>query len=368
MKFLHTGDLHLGRSFALLGSRGEEAREVQMETFHRILGLCRSEGADFLLVAGDLFDSNEVSARLAARVVRELEELAPIPVLVLPGTHDVLDDGGIYRGGPFNRDGSNIFVFGVHAESCRVGETSVHGYPNTTKQGGVHPLAELTADLTARFNVAAIHASLTIEGKYNPEDYLVETAEIEASGMDYVALGHWHSEYELPTTVPAWYCGAPEQTKFEEKAGAVLLVELGEGGVTVRSVEVGGLRWAIADIDVGLSPPGGPLENEVASLAGPRTILRVRLKGTWPHGSHPDIAALEEEHADDFFHLEVDDSYAVFPLEDLDGLFAAGTVGARFVEGLHLRIAEAGSDGEKALLEEALYLGAGLISGQLGVG
>ncbi len=160
--------------------------------------------------------------------------------------------------------------------------------------------------------------------------------------MDYVARGHWYSEYELTTQVPAWYCGAPEQTKFEEKAGRVLVVELKEGRATVHSREVGALRWLVRDIDVGLRPPGRPLESELAALAGPDTILRARLKGTWPQDSSPDIAGLEEECAGDFFHLEVDDSGTAFPLEleEVDELFAAGTVGARFVEGLRGRIAE----------------------------
>ncbi len=368
MRFLHTADLHLGRSFKLLGTKGERAREIQWETFQRITALCRSEGVDFLLIAGDLFDSNEVSARLLNRVVRELRELAPIRVLLLPGTHDVLEEGSIYRGPAFSADDTNIFVFGLGGDSCQVGEAAVHGHANTTKQGGVHPLSALTPDASVRWNVAAVHASLTIEGKHNPDDYLVEEAEIEASGMDYVALGHWHSEYEIPGPVPAWYSGAPEPTGFGEKAGGILLVECGEGAAMVRRLEVGGLRWIAQDIDIGLHPPGGPLEKEVAELVSPDTVLRLKLRGTWPPDVTPDVEALEEEFRADCFHLEVDGSGTAFPLESVDGLFAPGTVGARFVEDLYERIAGTDSEEERSLLEEALYLGAGLLSGRQGVG
>ncbi len=368
MRFLHTADLHLGRSFTLLGGKGERAREIQWETFRRITELCRSRNIEFLLIAGDLFDSNEVSDRLAGRVARELQELAPMPVLILPGTHDVLDEGSVYRRELFKRDSSNIFVFGLHGETCRVGNTAVHGYANITKQGGVHPLAGLAANREAIFNVAAVHGSLTIEGKHSPDDYVVEEAEIEDSGMDYVALGHWHSEYRLPTQVPACFSGAPEPTAFGEKAGQVLIVELGEGPAGIERVEVGGLHWLSVDIDVGLNPPGGPLEKEVASLASPDVVLRLKLLGTWPSDINPDVEALEEEFAGECFHLEVDGSGTTFPLEEVDGLFAAGTVGARFVEDMRDRIAVAGSEEGRALLEEALYLGAGFIFGRQGVG
>ncbi len=366
MKFLHTADLHLGRSFKLLGKKGESAREVQWETFERITALCRGEGVDFLLIAGDLFDSNEVSARLADRVARTLQGLAPIRVFILPGTHDVLDEGSIYRRESFNPEGSNICVFGIHGATNRVGKAAVHGHANTTKQGGVHPLPELTSDPEAVWNVAAIHASLTIEGKHSPDDYLVDAAEIDAAGMDYVALGHWHGEYRLPTQSTAWYSGAPEATGFGEKAGSVLLVTLGEGTAVVESREVGRLRWQVADIDVALHPPGGPLEKAVADLAGPDVILRAKLCGTWPPDASPDTRGLEEDYSPDFFHLEVNDAGTSFPLEDVEDLFPAGTVGARFVESLHERIASAASEEERALLQEALYTGAGMIAGKRG--
>ena len=152
--------------------------------------------------------------------------------------------------------------------------------------------------------------------------------------MDYVALGHWHKKSEYSSgAVTAWYSGAPEPTKYDEAGGAwfVLLVEIGPGKPDVKPVVVGKFQWLDSTLDVSTCPPGGPLEAEVKLMEGDDVILRLRLKGTIPRGEEVDAEALVDEFADAFFHLEVDDSRVSFPLDDVDGLFATGTVGDLFV-------------------------------------
>jgi len=61
MKILHTADVHLGRPFSGLGSRGKQLRAAQLGTLRRIVDIAASEKVDCVVIAGDLFDSNEVS-------------------------------------------------------------------------------------------------------------------------------------------------------------------------------------------------------------------------------------------------------------------------------------------------------------------
>ena len=57
MRIAHTSDWHIGKK--LMGrDRGEEFKEVLAE----IARICRDEGVDLLLVAGDVFDTYTPSA------------------------------------------------------------------------------------------------------------------------------------------------------------------------------------------------------------------------------------------------------------------------------------------------------------------
>jgi DNA repair exonuclease SbcCD nuclease subunit len=228
---------------------------------------------------------------------------------------------------------------------------------------------ELKPDTTAQFNIAVIHASVEIEGKASPDDYLVSTKEISSSGMDYVALGHWHRMNNFSTKgVPAWYCGSPEATKFDEadKAGHVLLVNLGEE-TTVEPRKVGQYEWLEKTLDVAISTPGDLLNSEIKKLSGEKVLLRLQLKGTLPHRHDIDANLLEEEFAESFFYFAVNDSKVGYPVKDVDKLFAKGTIGDLFISKLKDLIQQAKSKEEKKVLKEALYVGASYISKELEV-
>jgi len=368
MKFVHTADFHLGKSFSIVGEKGALLREAQMYTLKRIVSLTESEDVDFLIIAGDLFDSNEVSTRLVKKTVDLLKHIDPIPVIILPGTHDLLDEGSIYKRKEFK--GSNIKVFGIDGTSIKVKNAVIHGRPNDTKQGGIHPLKELKCDSNATYNIAVIHASIEIEGKASPDDYLANPTEIASSEMDYIALGHWHKKNDFSTKgVHAWYSGSPEATKFDEadKSGYVLLVELGKAGVKVEEKKVGEYTWIDKSINVSISPPGESLNSEIEALKGEKKLLRLRLKGTIPKGYEIDADLLEENFADDFFYFEVDSSKVGYPIKDVDQVFAKGTIGGLYVSRLKELIRKAKDKEEKAMFEEALYLGSGYILGDLEV-
>ena len=367
MKFIHTADIHLGKSFAFLGEKGSLLREAQIVTLEKITNLAQSESVDFMVIAGDLFESNEVSSRLIRKTIDILKSINPIPVLVSPGTHDLLDDKSVYRRKEFQ--GPNIKVFGVDGTMIKVKDAAIHGRPNDTKQGGVHPLKEIKPVDTTKFNIAVIHASVEIEGKSNPEDYLVNTKEISASGMDYIALGHWHRMCDFSIQgVTAWYSGSPEVTKFDEAdmAGNVMLVNLGEK-TEVQAKKVGHYEWLIKTLDVAISTPGDLLNSEIEKLCGENVLLRLQLKGILPQGYDIDADLLEEDFADNFFYFTVNTSKVGYPVKKVDKLFAEGTVGYLYVERLKKLIKQAKSKAEKEQLKKALYLGSSNISKELEV-
>jgi exonuclease SbcD len=368
MKILHTADVHLGRPFTGLGSRGKQLRAAQLDTLRRIVETAASEKVDCVVIAGDLFDSNEVSGTLVRKVVHQFGAIDPVPVFVLPGTHDWLDDTSIYLRPEFKQS-PNIYTFGLDGDSFEVDGATFTGYPNDSKQGGIRPLKEVGPDPEADINVAIIHASIVIKGKSSPDDYLASQEDISRSGFTYVALGHWHrrGDYSSGGTT-AWYPGAPEPLKFDEGDGAgdVLLVDIGAKKVSVEPRHVGQFTWLEETYDVAKYPPGGPLESELKKVAGAEVLLRGHLRGVAPKGLRIDPVAIEEDLAGEFFHLEVEASRVGYPMNNLER-FPSGTVGAVFVQDMKKRIRSARNPEQKALLEEALYRGASYLAGDMEV-
>ncbi len=83
LKVLHTGDIH---------ARDRDIDEVEKCT-GKLVAEARSERPDLIVIAGDVFDSNDVkvdsnAARLIVRVVSELADVAPVAVIIGTPTHD----------------------------------------------------------------------------------------------------------------------------------------------------------------------------------------------------------------------------------------------------------------------------------------
>ncbi len=91
VRFIHTSDIHLDTSFsgAALPSRlGDRKREAVRGTFRRILEEAARLPADFVLVAGDLFEHDRVTADTVEFLKQQFAALGEIRVFIAPGNHD----------------------------------------------------------------------------------------------------------------------------------------------------------------------------------------------------------------------------------------------------------------------------------------
>ncbi|HEY8800418.1 MAG TPA: DNA repair exonuclease, partial [Candidatus Limnocylindrales bacterium] len=205
LRLLHTADVHLGARHADLGEQAAAQRERQFAAFKAAVDLAIAERVDIVLIAGDLFDSNTQPRRSVERVAAELKRLvaAKIRTVVIPGTHDVYDRSSLYRvydlaamaGSTVDDDLVTVLTPdrpSVHLKACDV---VVHGPVFATKRAPYSPLRDLkvTSGEVATWNVGMVHGSLAIPDRTDRDEVVVTRAEIEASGLDYLALGHWHS-------------------------------------------------------------------------------------------------------------------------------------------------------------------------------
>jgi len=201
----------------------------------------------------------------------------------------------------------------------------------------------------------------------------VTRAEIEATGLDYLALGHWHSvqKGQAGSTTYA-YSGAPEPVAVtQDGAGKVLLVDLDEVAST-RSVKVdersvGRTRFEKLDIDTATLADQPALIQQLGARSDPDLILDVRLTGVRPDELDVSTDEVEEQLKGSFLRLRVRD--ASLPALTEGSLPSSDTIPGAFIRNVEGRIAEleaAGSEAgvaEAAELRDVLRLGRLLLAG-----
>jgi len=368
LRLLHTADVHLGARFHFLGSRGREQREQLRDTFSRVVDIALNFGVDALLVAGDLFDSPYPGGGLWEEVVHQLGRLDAegIWTLIVPGTHDRLEPGGVYD--RLQRVSmAHVHVFGTEVMSPLPLEgLDLVVYGMASGREGRDAMAGFRAGDEAKWRVGILHASVIIPGLVERDAMLVSRESIAASGLHYLALGHWHSPSDQSSGgVTAFYPGPPEQLEMGSgERGSVLLVELEEGApARVKTVPVGRRRFL--DVEVDAAELGGPagLYSRLRDMADADLGLRMRVTRAWDEEW---LGADWENVVNDlegrFFYLKVEVSGA------RGGGFDAGDYPENTVTGRFLRLAfqeMAGMEGEELLAaEEAVRLGLAHLAGE----
>jgi exonuclease SbcD len=392
LRIIHTADVHLGARHDDLGEQASAQRERQFAAFVAAVDLALVEKVDLFLIAGDLFDSNVQPRRSVERVAAQLKRLAAgmIRTVIVPGTHDCYDRASIYRAHDLKAlagsTGDDDWVTVLTPESPSIYlpacDAVVHGPVFATKKAPHSPLRDLPAAVAsarakATWQVGLLHGSVAIPGRTDRDDVAFTTEEIGATGLDYLALGHWHSAQQSRAGgVTYAYAGAPEPVAInQDRAGKVLLVEL-EATPTGRSVsvkehQVGRTRFERLDLDAAGVTSQPALIESLRRKGDPDLVLHVRILGVRPDELDLHFDEIEAALAPAFLKVRVRDVSVPALTEGM--LPSPDTIAGAFIRDMEARIAEleaAQGDGaspaaseEAAELRDALRLGRLLLAG-----
>lgn len=356
LRLLHTADIHLGARHADLGEQAAAQRERQFAAFQASIDLAIAEKVDVFLIAGDLFDSNTQPRRSVERVAAELKRLvaAKIRTVIIPGTHDVYDRASLYRVHDLaalagsTEDDDLVTVLtpdrpSVHLGACDV---IVHGLVFATKRAPHSPLRDLKVSPGdgATWHVGMVHGSLAIPDRTDRDEVVVTREEIEATGLDYLALGHWHSAQQGKAGSTTYaYAGAPEPVAVtQDGAGKVLLVQLEEKAgartVTISERVVGRTRFEKLDVDAAGLVDQPALVDLLAAKADPDLIIDARLTGVRSDELDISIDEVEERLKSRFLKIRVRDLSMPALTEGV--LPSPDTIPGAFIRNVEGRIAE----------------------------
>ncbi len=276
--FVHAADLHLGapfrgldrsaaETFAQGGSAaktspsGRLLTEASFTALERLEQLCLAEKADFLLLAGDIYDDEDgvLRARFALRDMFARLGEAGLRVFIAHGNHDPLPSGPLPLAWP-----DNVTVFGPapHSEAVRRnGEilALVHGVSHTNSKEK-NNLAKrfarkmpdlLSPDLTAGvFQIGLLHCCVgTAEGHapYAP----CSLTDLTGTGLDYWALGHVHQGRTLSAGPLVLYPGSVQGLHINESGPhGCVLVRVEDGKCAVRNVPLAPVCWRKLTLDL----------------------------------------------------------------------------------------------------------------------
>ena len=203
---VHSSDLHIDDDI-------EPGRYHGLDGLRFVLEAAQAVNADVVLLAGDTFDHVRVGDPIARRAAAVLAE-ASMPVVLLPGNHDPVFSDSI-----FDRSGirglAHVVVLGhAQAESVVLEplDLEILGRPHRS-YADMAPLPTITARKT-RWQIVLAHGHFVSPADWADEahrSWRISEAELAATRVDYVALGHW----DRPTavgdgSVPAYYSGAPD--------------------------------------------------------------------------------------------------------------------------------------------------------------
>lgn len=260
MRFLHLGDLHLGRAL------GEfDLYEDQKYILDRIIELADEKRADAVLIAGDVYDRSIPSEAATNLLDYFLDRLAAkkVKVFMISGNHDS-DDRLNYGSTLFASNGvyiSSRFTGALYRQTVadEFGEVNVwllpfvkasqvrHFFPEDKIENyddAVKTIIKHAGVDYGQRNIIAAHqfvagrdAAPALGGSESPGTRnvgLVEKIGYDCfDGFDYAALGHIHSPQRVGRD-EVRYCGSPLKYSLSEANGdkSVPVVTLGPKGET----------------------------------------------------------------------------------------------------------------------------------------
>jgi len=253
MRFVATADWQLGMTAHFLPPEARARfQQARFDAVRAVGRVAAEREAAFVLVCGDVFESNHLDRRVLSRAFEALRDV-PVPVWLLPGNHDPLDAASIFDSDRFRElcpDHVHVLRMpGIHQVAPGV---EVVAAPWFTKR----PLSDLVADACSSLQpcdaVVRILAGHGATDALNPDCDDVATLStsaltqaIDGGCVQVAMLGDRHSTTEVAPAV--WHPGAPEVThRREDDPGNVLVVDVEpEGVLQVEPVRIG--RWRFLD-------------------------------------------------------------------------------------------------------------------------
>src|SRR5262245_53190152 len=257
LRFVHAADLHLDSPFRGVGSASaalkERLQSATLGALRRVVDHTIGCKADFLIIAGDIYDSKDRNLRALVSFRSEMERLAErnISVFIVHGNHDPLNGWGSGFQLP-----PNVFTFGGQADTepfIRRGREAarITGISYTRERVTDNLASSLRPGEGSPYSIAILHANVGHQNGH--ADYAPATvAELVDAGFDYWALGHVHTKSVLAADPMIVYPGNTQgRNPRESGARGCYQVDVDtHGRAHLEFVDTSVARWAHLELSI----------------------------------------------------------------------------------------------------------------------
>ena len=235
LSIIHTSDIHLDNDIGEAG--GESSGQLGLM---KVIDTALAMNVDLFILAGDLFDHNRVGEACLAFASRQLARLT-CPTVMVTGNHDCLADYSVYH--RYDPQDAGDHVCFIREEAGGVVDLDslgvrVWGRGIVDHHPGHKPLEYVPPADDEYWYVGVTHGYYVNRGA---EMYssLITPGEIEASGLDYLALGHVHvfQSIQHGKTVAA-YPGSPNLAQGAKEMTVAHVRLDPDSGVSVESIHL----------------------------------------------------------------------------------------------------------------------------------
>jgi DNA repair exonuclease SbcCD nuclease subunit len=258
--FIHTADLHLDSPFSGISENNQDLSErlvdATFEAYDTIIDICIEKEVDFLLIAGDVYDSANKSLYAQLRFIKGLKKLSDtgIQAIIAHGNHDPLNGWSATLDWPENvhiMSGDVIDMFQPEIDDTQV----------VTIIGTSYPVQNISTNLAQKFPRKENDESFTIgllhcmvgsnaeHASYAP----CTMQDLKDLDYDYWALGHIHIPSVMNESDPVViYSGNPQGRHINEAGprGCYLVTVDTNNKISKEFIETDTIRWNVEEISI----------------------------------------------------------------------------------------------------------------------
>ena len=289
-RFAHIADVHLG------GWKQKPLQDLNFKSFQKAVETCINSKLDFVLIAGDLFDSAYPPIEILKETFAEFKKLkdANLPCFLIAGSHDysvsgktfldVLEKAGFCK---------NVTSFEENSDKIILNPTifqgiAIYGYSGKKSGLEIPDLRKIKLnDSPGMFKILMLHTTIDKAKGTLPID-AIETDLLPK--VDYYALGHLHIDFQYNNFV---YPGPIFPNNFQElgdlENGGFYIVDTEEEN-SLQKIEL--KLKQVVSLTVELKNATTATEKIISELEKKDLedkIILLRLKGELENGKNSDI-------------------------------------------------------------------------------
>lgn len=213
VRFAHISDVHLG------GWKQQPLQDLNFRSFKMAIDICIEKKVDFILIAGDLFDSAYPPIEVLKETFFQFKRLkeAKLPCFIIAGSHDYSISGKTFLD-VLEKAGFCRNVMNVEESKDKIilnpvihGGIAIYGYPGKKSGLEIEELRKIKFnDAPGMFKIFMLHTTIDKAKGTLP----VDSIECELLPYaDYYALGHLHIDFQYQNFV---YPGPIFPNNFQE--------------------------------------------------------------------------------------------------------------------------------------------------------